>query len=84
MPNHRIAEFEGEVRHAVKDAASVPVFSTVSPKVSDVAVFAPAGMRDRSYRVADPKSMARLMTSYELATPDQVDTRIRAWGEFRL
>jgi len=39
---------------------------------------------ERGYRVVDPKSVARLMTAYELATPDQVDTFIRVWGEFRL
>ena len=36
------------------------------------------------YRVLDPKAVARLMTAYEIATPDQVDTFIRVWGEFRL
>jgi len=40
--------------------------------------------RERGYRVRDPKAVARLMTTYELATPDQVDTFIRVWGEFRL
>jgi predicted transcriptional regulator len=40
--------------------------------------------KERGYRVTDPKSVARLMTTYELATPDQVDTFIRVWGEFRL
>jgi len=40
--------------------------------------------RERGYRVLDPKAVARLMTTYELATPDQVDTFIRVWGEFRL
>lgn len=40
--------------------------------------------RDRGYRVVDPHMVARLMTTYELATPDQVDTFIRVWGEFRL
>src|SRR6266571_8677605 len=39
---------------------------------------------ERRYRVVDPKSVARLMTAYELATPDQIDTFIRVWGEFRL
>ncbi len=36
------------------------------------------------YRVAMPTSVARLMTTYDLATPDQVDTWIRVWGEFRM
>ena len=40
--------------------------------------------KERGYRVMDPRSVARLMTTYELATPDQVDTFIRVWGEFRL
>ena len=40
--------------------------------------------RDREYRIASPRMVARLMTTYELATPDQVDTFIRVWGEFRL
>jgi predicted transcriptional regulator len=39
---------------------------------------------DRGYRIADPRMVARLMTSYDLATADQVDTFIRVWGEFRL
>jgi len=39
---------------------------------------------ERRYRVVDPKAVARLMTAYELATPDQIDTFIRVWGEFRL
>lgn len=40
--------------------------------------------RDRGYRVVDPREVARLMTTYELATADQVDTFIRVWGEFRI
>jgi len=39
---------------------------------------------ERGYRVLQPKSVARLMSTYELATPDQIDTFIRVWGEFRL
>jgi predicted transcriptional regulator len=39
---------------------------------------------DRGYRIADPKAVARLMTTYELATADQVDTFLRVWGEFRV
>lgn len=39
---------------------------------------------DRGYRVAEPKAVALLMTTYELATPDQVDTFLRVWGEFRV
>ncbi len=36
------------------------------------------------YRIASPTSVARLMATYDLATPDQVDTWLRVWGEFRL
>lgn len=43
-----------------------------------------ADPKERGYRVAHPRSVARLMTTYELATADQVDTFIRVWGEFRL
>ncbi len=44
-----------------------------------------AQVEDRGgYRVAAPTSVARLMTTYDLATPDQVDTWIRVWGEFRM
>ncbi len=40
---------------------------------------------DRSgYRVANPHSVARIMSTYDLATPDQVGTWVRVWGEFRL
>ena len=35
------------------------------------------------YRVVDPKGIARLMVTYELAGPDQVDAFVRLWGEFR-
>ena len=40
--------------------------------------------REHGYRVSDPKAIARIMATYELATPDQIDTFIRVWGEFRL
>ena len=43
-----------------------------------------AEVKERGYRVLQPKSVARLMTLYELATQDQIDTFIRVWGEFRL
>ena len=36
------------------------------------------------YRVASPRTVARLMATYDLATPDQIDTWIRVWGEFRV
>jgi predicted transcriptional regulator len=36
------------------------------------------------YRVANPRSVARIMSTYDLATPDQVGTWVRVWGEFRL
>ena len=39
---------------------------------------------ERGYRVADGRETARLMVTYLLATPDQVDTFVRVWGEFRL
>lgn len=39
---------------------------------------------ERGYRVQDPKVVARLMTTYDLATRDQIDTFIRVWGEFRI
>jgi predicted transcriptional regulator len=40
--------------------------------------------RERGYRVAAAKAVARIMATYELATPDQIDTFIQVWGEFRL
>ena len=40
--------------------------------------------RERGYRIVDPKGVARLMATYEMASADQVDTFIRVWGEFRL
>jgi len=44
-----------------------------------------AKAQDRGgYRVANPTGVARLMTSYDLATVDQIDTWIRVWGEFRV
>jgi alkyl hydroperoxide reductase subunit AhpC len=39
---------------------------------------------ERGYRIVDPKGVARLMATYELASADQIDTFIRVWGEFRL
>ncbi len=36
------------------------------------------------YRVATPRTVARIMSTYDLATPDQIGTWIRVWGEFRL
>ena len=53
-------------------------------KMQAAGILAHAEPTERGYRVVDPKSVARLMTAYELATPDQVDTFIRVWGEFRL
>lgn len=52
-------------------------------KMQYAGILTPAGERG-GYRVAEPTAVARLMTSYDLATPDQVDTWIRVWGEFRL
>lgn len=53
-------------------------------KMQTSAILGRVALGERGYRVADPKSVARLMTTYELATPDQVDTFLRVWGEFRL
>jgi predicted transcriptional regulator len=41
-------------------------------------------LRERGYRIVDPKTVARLMSTYELASQDQIDTFISVWGEFRL
>ncbi len=44
-----------------------------------------ARAEDRTgYRVANPHAVARVMTTYDLATADQVGTWIRVWGEFRV
>src|SRR6266542_2954784 len=43
-----------------------------------------AAPEERGYQVTNPKAVARLMATYELATPDQIDTFLRVWGEFRL
>ncbi len=44
-----------------------------------------ARAEDRSgYRVATPRTVARIMSTYDLATPDQIGTWIRVWGEFRV
>jgi len=40
--------------------------------------------RERAYRVANPRTVARIMVTYDLASADQIDTFIRVWGEFRL
>ncbi len=53
-------------------------------KMQYAGILARADARERGYRIADPKAVARLMTTYDLATPDQVDTFIRVWGEFRV
>lgn len=36
------------------------------------------------YRVADPRAVARLMATYDLATMGQIDTWVQVWGEFRM
>ena len=41
-------------------------------------------MEGEGYRVEDPKEIARLLVTYELVQPDQVDAFVRLWGEFRL
>jgi len=53
-------------------------------KMLAVGVLARTEAGERGYRVENPKAVARLMTTYELATKDQVDTFIRVWGEFRV
>jgi predicted transcriptional regulator len=53
-------------------------------KMTFAGVIAEAEGRERGYRVAMPKTVARLMATYELASPDQVDTFLRVWGEFRV
>jgi len=47
---------------------------------AEVITRVPAG---EGYQVMDPKGIARLMVTYELARPDQVDTFVRLWGELR-
>jgi predicted transcriptional regulator len=53
-------------------------------KMQMAGVLARLGVPDRGYQVAEPKTVALLMTTYELATADQVDTFLRVWGEFRV
>lgn len=53
-------------------------------KMQAVGIIDRAEPKERGYRVVDPKTVARLMATYELATSDQIDTFIRVWGEFRL
>lgn len=53
-------------------------------KMQYAGVLARAEAKDKGYRVADPKSVARIMTTYDLATQDQIDTFLRVWGEFRV
>jgi predicted transcriptional regulator len=43
-----------------------------------------ARAEERGYRILAPHAVARVMSTYDLATPDQVGTWIRVWGEFRL
>jgi predicted transcriptional regulator len=65
---------------------------TVSPstlshhlkKMQAVGVIDRVEFRERGYRIIDPKVVARLMATYELASEGQIDTFIRVWGEFRL
>ena len=53
-------------------------------KMQAAVIIERASPGDRGYRVVEPRTVARLMTTYELATADQVDTFIRVWGEFRI
>ena len=65
---------------------------TVSPstlshhlkKMQIVGVIERVQLKERGYRPAQPKVIARLMATYDLATQDQIDTFIRVWGEFRI
>ena len=44
-----------------------------------------ARAQDRGgYRVVAPHAVARIMSTYDLASADQIGTWIRVWGEFRL
>ena len=52
-------------------------------KMQYAGILAKAGER-AGYRVEDPRAVARIMATYDLATPDQIDTWLRVWGEFRL
>ena len=52
-------------------------------KMQGAGILAQAASRDRGYRISDPKSVARVMATYDLATADQIDTFLRVWGEFR-
>ncbi len=52
-------------------------------KMQYAGILARAEQRE-GYRVARPTTVARLMTTYDLATQDQIDTWIHVWGEFRL
>lgn len=36
------------------------------------------------YRVTEPRRAAKLSVLYDIATPDQLDTFLRVWGEFRM
>ncbi len=81
-----LMEREGATHKEILEHVSVSA-STLShhlKKMQYAGVLARGEAGDRGYRVADPRGVARLMTSYELATPDQVDTWIRVWGEFRI
>jgi predicted transcriptional regulator len=53
-------------------------------KMQAVGIIDRVDLRERGYRIVDPKTVARLMSTYELASQDQIDTFIRVWGEFRL
>lgn len=52
-------------------------------KLTAGGVLAP-GSGGEGYRIADPREVARLLVTYDLARPDQVDVFVRLWGEFRL
>jgi predicted transcriptional regulator len=52
-------------------------------KMQYAGILAPVADRG-GYRVANPQAVARIMSTYDLATLDQVDTWVRVWGEFRV
>ena len=65
-------------------AVSPSTLSHHLKKMQAAGIIDRAELKERGYRILNPKSVARLMATYELASSDQVDTFIRVWGEFRL
>ncbi len=77
---------EREAAHHKEVLGHVPV--SASTLTHHLKKLANAGVvvkdMDQRYRVADGREIARLMVTYDLATPDQVDAFVRVWGEFRV